>query len=134
MSEVYAILDLNSYVTQLREAAAKSFSSDVETDNLNEYISIDQMINLVKNKSLGVDDEDRFLLNEDANEQIFEEIAIWIHNVCLAKLAAKDLIECAWDDEYGEMIFWAKKKTKNKREKKPNGRTKSRRKDMGDQK
>jgi hypothetical protein len=134
MSEVYAILDLNSYVVQMRDAAAKSLAEDCRCDNLDDYISIDQMINLVKSKSLGTDDNSRLLLNEDGNEQIFEAAAIWIHNVGLAKLAALDLIECAWDDEFNEMIFWAKKKTKNKREKKSNGRTKSRRKDMGDQK
>jgi len=29
------------------------------------------------------------------------------HNVGLAKLASKGLVECAWDNETNEMIFWA---------------------------
>lgn len=128
---VYAITDLENYVSEIREAAAQTLSDNYESDNLNHYITLNQMINLVKQESSGVDHENRFLVTEDANERIFEATAIWIHNAGLAKLAAQDLIECAWDDESNEMIFWAAKK-----EKKPNGKKprKSRRKNMGDQK
>lgn len=113
MSELYAIVDVDGYVTQMREAAAKSICGD-NNDNLDEYISLNQMIGLVKQHCKGYDDKDRPLLDEKSNEQIFEDIAIWIHDVGLAKLAAKDLIECAWDSESNEMVFWAKKnKVKN---------------------
>lgn len=115
MSEVYAITDLNGYATQMREAAAKSLS-DSEEDNLDNYISVGQMIGLVKQYCLGLDDEDRPLLDEDVNEKIFEETAIWIHNVGLAKLAAQDLIECAWDNNDNEMVFWVKEKRADKNE------------------
>jgi hypothetical protein len=130
MSEVYAIVDLNGYATQMREAAAKSISSD-NSDNLDEYISLTQMTNLVEEFCLGHDDENRPLLNEDTNEQIFEETAIWIHNIALAKLAAQDLIECAWDNKLNEMVFWQKA---TKKEKKPNAKSRTRNKNMGDKK
>ena len=107
MSELYAIIDLEGYATQMREAAAKSIC-DTSEDDLNGYISLNQIFGLVKEHCHGYDDEDRPLLNEDSNEQIFEDIAIWIHDVGLAKLAAQDLIECAWDNDQNEMVFWAK--------------------------
>lgn len=121
MSEVYAITNLEGYATQMRDAAAKSLSEN-HNDNLDEYVSIDQIINLVKNECVGFDDENRPLLDEDTNEKIFENTAVWIHNVGLAKLAAQDLVECAWDDKSNEMIFWAKEKRKS------NAKPKSRRK------
>lgn len=121
MSEVYAITNLEGYATQMRDAAAKSLSEN-HNDNLDDYISINQIVNLVKNECVGFDDEDRPLLDEDTNEKIFENTAVWIHNVGLAKLAAQDLVECAWDDKSNEMIFWAKEKRK------PNAKPKSRRK------
>lgn len=115
--EVYAITDLEGYVSQMREAAAKSLS-DSEEDNLDEFISVGQMINMIKNECLGFDDEDRPLLDESANERIFENTAVWIHNVGLAKLAAQDLVECAWDDNENDMVFWVKeKKPKNEKSK-----------------
>lgn len=128
-NEVYAITDIEGYAVDMRNAAAKSLSEDGTDDNLDEYVSINQMINLVKQECLGFDDNDRPLLDEDINEKIFESTVTWIHNVGLAKLAAKDLVECAWDNESNEMIFWAKKK-----ERKSNVKSKTRRKNMGDKK
>lgn len=111
--EVYAIIDLNGYVSQMREVAADNISENGHSDNLDEYISLDQMIGLVKKTCLGFDDNNYPLLNEDKNQQIFEEITVWIHNVGLAKLAAQDLVECAWDNELNEMVFWQKETPKN---------------------
>lgn len=126
MSDVYAIIDLSGYVSQMREAAAKTICDN--TDDVDDYISLDQMIGLVKESCLGFDDEERPLLNEDANETIFDNTVTWIHNVGLAKLAAQDLVECAWSDEDNEMIFWAKEKSKNATKRK---RTRKNKKDQG---
>ena len=109
--EVYAIIDLNGYVSQMREAAARSLSDSTE-DNLDDYISVNQMINMIKNECLGFDEEDHPLLDETTNEKIFENTAVWIHNVGLAKLAAQDLVECAWDNELNDMVFWVKENKK----------------------
>jgi hypothetical protein len=111
--QVYAITNPKGYVTQMREVAAKALSENSDQDDLDSYISLNQMINLLNENCLGFDDNDRPLLNEDANEKIFEEASVWIHSVGLAKLAAKDLVECAWDDELNEMVFWHKEIPKN---------------------
>lgn len=111
--EVYAIVNINGYVSQMREVAAQSISEDSINDDLDTYISLDEMIGLVKQNCIGFDDNDNPLLNEETNEQIFEATATWIHNVGLAKLAAQDLVECAWDDALNEMVFWVKETPKN---------------------
>jgi hypothetical protein len=54
--QVYAIVDVSGYVSQMREAAAQSISENAQDDNLNDYISLDQMIGLVKSVCLGFDD------------------------------------------------------------------------------
>lgn len=108
MSEVYAIVDLDGYAKEMREAAAKSLAESYD-ENLDEFITIPQMINLVKTECVGFDDDDRPLLDEDSNSKIYESTVTWIHNIGLAKLAAQGLIECAWDDNSNEMIFWANK-------------------------
>ena len=112
-SQVYAITDVEGYVSQMREAAANNISENSSQDNLDNYISIDQMIGLVKSHCLGYDDNNHPLLNEENNQKIFEEASVWIHNAGLAKLAAEDLVECAWDDELNEMVFWHKETPKN---------------------
>jgi len=115
--EVYAITNIEGYVTQMREAAAANISENSSQDNLNDYISIDEMIGLVKTNCIGYDDQNHPLLNEETNQKIFEEATTWIHNIGLAKLAAQDLVECAWDDELNEMVFWHKETPKNDKSK-----------------
>lgn len=129
MSEVYAIVDLDGYVREMRDAAAKTLAEDHE-ENLDEFISVNQMINLVKSECIGFDDNERPMLNEDANETIYEKTVAWIHNAGLAKLAAQGLIECAWDSDLGEMIFWSNKEIGNsptKKKRKSNGKSIKRR-------
>jgi hypothetical protein len=111
--QVYSIYDINGYVSQMREAAAKSISEDSINDDLDTYITIDQMMGLVKSNCLGYDENNNPLLNEKSNEKIYEETTVWIHNVGLSKLSAKDLVECAWDDELNEMVFWQKEIANN---------------------
>jgi hypothetical protein len=59
MSEVYAITDLDGYATQMRDAAAKSLTDNSCEDNLDDFMSISQLVNLVKSECLGFDDENR---------------------------------------------------------------------------
>ena len=98
MSEIYAIVDLDGYVREMRDAAAKTLAEDHD-ENLDEFINVHQMINLVKSECVGFDDNERPMLNEDANEKIYEKTVAWIHNAGIAKLAAQGLIECAWDSK-----------------------------------
>lgn len=105
-NDVYAIVDLDGYATEMRQAAAKSIADPFD-DDLNTYISLKQMINLINDECIGFDDKDRPLLNEDTNEKIYESTVVWIHNIGLAKLASQNLIECAWDSTEKEFIFWA---------------------------
>ena len=107
MSQLYSIMDLEQYAVSIRESAASSFSENYD-ENLDEFISIEQVKNLVSNHSAGMDEDDRYLINEDTHNIIFDEIRTWLHNVGLAKLAAQDLIECAWDNESNQMMFWLK--------------------------
>ena len=124
MSEIYAITNLEGYAEEMRVCAAKNIC-DTYDDDLNEYISIGQMINLIKQNCLGFDEQNRPLLDEDANCEICEQTSVWIHNVGLARLASKDLVQCAWSDKDNTMIFWTENKNeskpKRKRNKKPKG-------------
>ena len=122
MSEVYAITNLDGYAEEMRVCAAKQICETYDED-LNQYISIGQMINLVKQNCVGFDEQNRPLLDEDRNSEIFEQTCVWIHNVGLARLAAKDLVQCAWSDEDNTMIFWTNK-VENKNESNTKKRTK----------
>lgn len=124
-NEVYAITNLEGYVSQMRDAAAESISENSVNDNLDDYISLQQMIGIVKSHCIGYDDKDHILLNEDSNQKIFDDASTWIHNVGLAKLASLDIVECAWDNDLNEMVFWHKEIPKNDKPKRKRKRKNS---------
>lgn len=105
MSEVYAITDLEGYAKAMRLAVSNSFSNDY-SENINDFITINQMVGLVHEACLGYDTNDNPIIDEETNDDIFEYTRIWIQNVGLAKLAAQNIIECAWDEDNNTMVFW----------------------------
>ena len=106
MSEVYSIMDMERYATSLRANAAMTYAKSDITTRLDEYITIPQVCTLIDNNIVGHDDEDRPLIDENGYNAIFEEIRVWLYNASLAHLAANDEVQCAWDDELNEMVFW----------------------------
>jgi hypothetical protein len=128
MDKIYAIKDINGYATEMRTSAAQSITENY-VQNLDEFITIKQVINIIHKESVGIDDCGRPLLNEDANANIFDALVVWLHNSAVAKLAANDYIECAWDSKNNEMIFWTKdteKQTVQKQKDNNNGSKTSR--------
>jgi hypothetical protein len=107
MNETYVISDLEGYAQSIRENAARSLS-ETYTENLDHFITIQQIYSLVEENLLGIDEEDNYVIDENSYNITFDQIRTWLYNVGLAKLASKDHIECAWDNDANEMVFWAK--------------------------
>lgn len=109
MDEIHAIVNLDKYAAYIRKRAARSFSEDYGED-LNDFITIKQTSDMIIENSLGKDEKGLYLISESSHKKLFEQIRLRIYNAGLSKLASKDMLECAWDDKKGEMVFWAKKK------------------------
>ena len=109
--ESYSIIDLEGYAKAMRDGAASSFEKDY-TENLDDFISIPQVINMIKSNNLGFDSEGNYLINEQIFDDVFNDIRNWFYEVGLCKLAAKGFVDCAWDDESNEMVFWLANKDK----------------------
>lgn len=105
MSEIYSINDLEKYAKSIRKNAALSFTEHYDED-LDSYISVKQVENLIVANSIGTDEDDYLLIDEDSYNKTFDEVRTWLYNVGLAKLAAENQVECAWDDNINEMVFW----------------------------
>jgi len=116
--ESYSIIDLEGYAKAMRDGAASSFEKDY-TENLDDFISIPQVINMIKSNNLGFDIEGNYLINEQIFDDVFNDIRNWFYEVGLCKLAAKGFVDCAWDDESNEMVFWLANKDKTEIPAKP---------------
>ena len=116
--ENYSIVDMNGYASAMRANVAKSFSEDY-SENLDDFISLEQVIYLVEHHSLGLDEQGNHIINEEVFNDIFDDLREWLYGVGLAKLASQGLIECAWDDDSNEMVFWLADKNKTSISSKP---------------
>jgi len=109
--ESYSIIDLEGYAKAMRDGAASSFEKDY-TENLDDFITIPQVINMIKKNNLGLDNEGNYLINEEIFDDVFNDIRDWLYGVGLAKLASKGFVDCSWDDDANEMVFWLANKDK----------------------
>jgi len=105
--EVYCIINLEKYSDFIRRRAADDLAQN-HGENLDEFVTIPQTMGMIKENSIGIDEQDRLMLDDKAYEELLEAVTKRIYNSGLAKLASKNLIECAWDDEKNEMVFWSK--------------------------
>lgn len=101
----YSITDLDGFSEYIRDAAATSIS-DNYTENLDDFITIQQIKNFIEQNHLGYDNEGLFQIDDNIVDDLFDYVRDDIYQVALARLAANGHIECAWDDDKNEMIFW----------------------------
>lgn len=104
--EVYAIMNLENYAAHERKRAALSIAKECG-DNLDEFVSINQVCLMIEELSIGVDEEERILLDEEGRESLHFALKSRLYNMALAKLAAAGKLECAWDEEENQMVFWS---------------------------
>jgi hypothetical protein len=97
--------DIQQYSECVREFAAEQMSEN-HSEDLDNYVSIKQVENLVLSKTRIKNH--KHYISEKKHYLIIETIMNMIYGVGLAKLAGSDKIECAWDDESNNMIFWSK--------------------------
>lgn len=111
--EVYCIMNLEKYAAMVRRDAADSFAKNEkldESEDLEGYITINQVCQMIGENAMGKDEEDHYLITKEGYNFLFAQIKTRIYNSGLAKLAAKDLLECAWDEKKKTMIFWSNEK------------------------
>jgi hypothetical protein len=103
--ELFVIDDLNGYSTQMRSAAAQHIKA-YSFNNLDNYVTLNQVIQTVIENSRGYDDQDRVIVRTEDHENIFNQLVMRLYHTSLCKMASKDEIQCAWNNETNIMEFW----------------------------
>jgi hypothetical protein len=101
----FAINNMHEFISISRRKAAESFCKNY-TENLDDFVTLQQIEKIIINQSIGQNQKGCYLITTEIFDSIFEYIRNSIYQAGLAKLAASNKIECAWDDELNEMIFW----------------------------
>lgn len=103
----YVISNLEGFANSIRENAAKSFAEN-HTENLDDFISINQVIGLINEQKDSITEDNQIVITEDNFNNIFDEIRVRLYEVGLARLAANGYLDCAWNNEINQMEFWVK--------------------------
>ena len=101
----YAIKDMKRFCKKMRRYAVAFLSQDAVKKNVRDFITLKQCKEIIED-CCNKDDNGYFIVDEDAYVDIIEMISKQIYQSALSKLAADDIIECAWDTENNKMIFW----------------------------
>lgn len=114
--EVHCIINLEKYAQYVRKNAAISFAKKNEdlddSEDLETYVTINQTCQMIEENSIGKNEEGLYLITEEGCKNLIKQLKARIYNSGLSKLAAKNLIECSWDEEKNTMIFWANEEEK----------------------
>jgi hypothetical protein len=104
MSNYIKIRNLKLFTKSTRKNIVMVFPRkySYQIDNL---ISLSQTENLVR-KYIEPGYNNEFIISDDKYDLLCNEIKKWIYNASLSLVASSGTIECAWDDESNEMIFW----------------------------
>ena len=104
MSNYIKVRNLNLFTKSVRKNVVMIFPRQY-------YYEVDSLISLKQTESIVREYiepsyNDEFIISEDNYELLCNEIKKWIYNRSLSQVASSGKIECAWDDNSNEMIFW----------------------------
>ena len=109
----YSITDSLEFARIMRNCAAESLSEEYtgepkyySDEELDQIVTLHQVESIISEHSLGVDEDEKEIIDTDVFNNIFDETRNLIYQSAMSQLAAKGLVECAWDDEENKMVFW----------------------------
>lgn len=104
MSNYIKIRHLKLFTKSIRKNVVMVFPRkySYQIDNL---ISLSQTEKLVK-RYIEPGYNDEFIISEANYHILCDEMKKWIYNSSLSQVASSGIIDCAWDNESNEMIFW----------------------------
>ena len=102
----FAIKKLDEISDIIRDNAATSLAETYQSNQLDKFVTINQIEDLIIEHSLGTDEQGQYIINMDVFQDIFDSVRNMIYQSALSKLAASGTIESAWDSEKDKIVFW----------------------------
>lgn len=105
-NETYSVTEVEGYCNAIANSIAEEFSSSVE--DVYQYCSLAEIKNILEENCVGHDEDDRPIINMDVHNAIFQNVLLRVQNIAISQLASEGYLECAWDEELNDMVFWLK--------------------------
>lgn len=105
MSDMFKIVDMDGFAQHVIKCAAKEMEI-ANTDEVFEYITANEVSNLIVENCSDVDENDDILIDAEHFNNCLTAVIQRIQNSAVAQLASEGYLDCAWDDELNDMVFW----------------------------
>tara|TARA_B100000902_G_C27316293_1_gene921546 strand:+ start:3654 stop:4034 length:381 start_codon:yes stop_codon:yes gene_type:complete len=107
----FSIKKLDEMSDIIRENAATSLAETYSSSQLDKFVTINQIENLIIEHSFGTDDQGQYIIDIEVFQDVFDSVRNMIYQSALSKLAASGTIESAWDTDKDKMVFWIDSKS-----------------------
>jgi hypothetical protein len=104
MSNYTTIRNIKLFTKSIRKNVVMIFPRSYH-NVVDSLISLEQTESLVR-KYIEPSYNDEFIISEDNYDMLCNEIRNWVYNSSLSQAASCGTIECAWDDDINDMVFW----------------------------
>jgi len=111
----YIITKMEKFCKAIIREASNGLSKKHNDANINDFITIEQCRQIIEDNCDITEDTGEYTVNEKSYWSIIIEVSEQIYQSALSKLAADDIIECAWDDDTNKMVFWIEDGENNKK-------------------
>ena len=105
--EFYSIADIDGYCRETRIMVASDFADNLTEKEMDQYISIGQIKSILDEFCDEYDNNDCPVICNQSHNAICEAILTRIQSVGMAKLAADDTLQVAFDEKLNDFVFWA---------------------------
>lgn len=104
--EMLSVVDMEGCIEHLAGSIAKEYSSETKAEDVFYFCSPQQIESIINESCLGYDENDNPIINSSVYAEVCDKIFQTVQNASLAKLASEGHLECAWDDDLNDMVFW----------------------------
>jgi hypothetical protein len=104
--ETLSVVDMEGYIEHLATFLCKEFAPQATSKDVYVFCSPKQIESIIHDSCLGFDENDNPIINAKIYAQICDSIFRTVQNASLSKLASDGYLECAWDDDLNDMVFW----------------------------
>ena len=102
MSRIFAITDMEGICEKMRKKVYKYLEIKVSDY---EYVTLKQISSLIKQKSWGLNEQDRYLIDQEILDNTTYIVEQMVVGFMLAKDLANSSMDCYWDDKTNDMML-----------------------------
>lgn len=103
----FSIVNMKEYCNSIVDTIAQEMKIDLKNEIL-EFVSLKQIEGIVNENCIEHNEENQPIINVESHIKILDDVYTIVQSTALSQLAADGYLECAWDEEINDMIFWLK--------------------------